>query len=200
LRNVETWSEAYRQPPCAMYEDLIGTSKFNSVKIIMGGKPPPRPKNYQPGPETITKDDDFPCRSRIVDACERRSPPCSVEVYDNRSITADACDVVMARNLVLSRSTFDDNLLLLGPRRTSLFAMVPCLTCKNDPFQYYQAHSKYHTDMCREFGNAFVGYEPPVQYVNYPFRKGTWDTRSEKAWKSKLSQLMMEFGVERVAC
>lgn len=197
LRNVETWTEAYRQPPCAMYEDLIENNTFNSVKLIMGGKPP-RPKNYQPGPETITQDDDFPCRSRIVDACGRRSPPCSVEVYDSRSLADDACDVVNARNLVLSRGTFGDNLLLLGPRRTSVFAMVPCSGCRSDPFQYLQTQSKYHMEMCQEFGNAFVGYEAPAKYVNYPFRKG--DTRNEKAWKSKLSQLMMEFGVEWVAC
>lgn len=205
LRNVETWAESYRQPPCAMYADVIENSSFNNVKVIMGGSPPPWNK-YQPGPEEPTQELAFPCRSRIVDACEKRSPPCSVEVYDNRSLADDACDVVMAQNLVLSRGTFGDNLFLLGPRRTSLFAMVPCFGCKSDAYQYLQTegtggnHFQYRRDMCDAFGDAFVGYEAPKKYVNYGFRKGTWETRSRKSWMTKMSEMMMDFGIERVSC
>jgi hypothetical protein len=205
LRNLETKEEFYRQPPCAMYADLIENSTFNKVNIIMGGGPDP--SYYRAGADAVTEDDNFPCKKIIEDACENRTPPCSVEVYDHRSLTDDACDVVMARNLVLSRSTFADNLLLLGPQRKSVFGMVPCLGCRVDPFQYYQLDSgyekpssKYYREMCHEFGNAFVGYEVPKAYVNYHLQKGTNYTRSEKAWKSKVSQMMKEFGVKRVVC
>jgi len=148
-------SQAYVQPPCAWYDEVLGHENnggpFESAEILADHK-------------------EHPCARDLL----RRSGTGWVSgaklAISLGSLSSDICGIISSRELVLSRSTFSFNLALLNPHPARLFVPLPCEGCWLDGFLFFNLAKRsnmtlFLQELCQVFPSS-VAYAMPKTYID----------------------------------
>jgi len=148
-------SQAYVQPPCAWYDDVLGHENnggpFSSAEIFADHK-------------------EHPCARDLL----RRSGTGWVSgaklAMSSGDLYSDICGIMSSRRLVLPRSTFSFNLALLNPESARLFVPLPCEGCWLDSFLFFNLAKRsnmtlFLQELCQVFPSS-VAYAMPKTYID----------------------------------
>jgi hypothetical protein len=148
-------SQAYVQPPCAWYDEVLGHENnggpFSSAEIFADHK-------------------GHPCARDLL----RRSGTGWVSgaqlAISSGDLYSDICGILSSRRLVLPRSTFSFNLALLNPHPARLFVPLPCEGCWLDSFLFFNLAKRSNVtlflrELCQVFPNS-VAYAMPRTYID----------------------------------
>jgi len=148
-------SQAYVQPPCAWYDEVLGHENnggpFKSAEIFADHK-------------------EHPCARDLL----RRSGTGWVSgaklAMSSGDLYTDICGIMSSRRLVLPRSTFSFNLALLNPHPARLFVPLPCEGCWLDGFLFFNLAKRsnmtlFLQELCKVFPSS-VAYAMPKTYID----------------------------------